>query len=126
PDRRRVVGIGRAMPYDHVADAARCLAAHGHQAAPIVEVAILDDDVLRGPVDAQSVLVLPGLDGDGVVVVVDIHVAHAHLARRVDVDAIRARNVWSHRIEMPSTTTSSEYRMCRHQTASCFNRTRVI
>src|ERR1019366_91249 len=93
PDRRRVVGIGRAMPYDHVADAARCLAAHGHQAAPIVEVAILDDDVLRGPVDAQSVLVLPGLDGDGVVVVVDIHVAHAHLARRVDVDAIRARNV---------------------------------
>src|ERR1039458_4101383 len=70
-DGRPVAGVGHAVPHLDVADSAGGFAAHRHAAVPVVEAAVLDDDVFGEPVDAQPVGVLAALNGDAVVVDID-------------------------------------------------------
>jgi hypothetical protein len=86
-------GVEDAVEHGDVADAAGGLAAHGHAALAVGEVRVLDEDVLGGAVDAQAVGVLAGLDGDAVVVVVDVDVVDVDVFGGVDVDAVGAGDV---------------------------------
>ena len=68
-----------ASAHGDVANASRHFAAHGYTAVTIVEMAVLNQDVLRGLVHLSAVGVLSALDGDTVVVRLDVDVPDLHV-----------------------------------------------
>jgi len=80
-DGRPVTVVEQTIQRGHVADAAGDLAAHGHAALAVGKVRILNQDVLGGPVNAQAVGILARLDGDAVVVVLEVGVVDMYMLR---------------------------------------------
>ena len=85
-----VVGVHDAVLDDDVADAAGGLAAHVDAGAACAEVGVLDKDVFGGTVDAQSIGVFAGLDGEAIVIGVDVDAIDMHMLGGVDVHAVGA------------------------------------
>ena len=79
------------VAHHHVADAPRHLAAQRHRGGPVVHNAIGDGHVFGGPVHPQSVRILPRLEDDRVVTVVQIAVGNPHVLAGIDHDAVGER-----------------------------------
>ena len=74
----------------HTAHIARDLAADGHTPMSIVEMTVLYQYIRRSLVDPPSIRILAALDGDAVVVSLDMHIANGHPGRGIDIDAVAA------------------------------------
>ncbi len=85
---RLVTGRELAVVHIDVADAAGQLATDGDELVAGDDAAIADDDVFRGRVEAPAVVVAAGLDGDGVVALVEAAVFDEQVAGHFGIDAV--------------------------------------